>query len=959
MKKLLLMYLLGCPFFSAAQQIAKNLTASNGVFIGFYEYKPVDYNTDLTTKYPVIIFLHGIGERGDGVTNLPLVLSNGVPKNINAGHTMRFFWNGKWETFLVLSPQLSNVYGDWPNFYVDEMLKYAKQNLRIDPNRVFLTGLSLGGGSVWRYASSTLAAANEFAGIAPVCGTCAIGNPCNISNAKLPVWAFHALDDGIVGAGCTTSSILGINNCNPAVKPLMTLYPSGGHGIWGRSYDTEYNYHDPNMYEWFLGQNRSLPTNILPIAKAGNDQAISLNTNVTLNGSNSTDADGNLVRYTWSKLSGPASGVINSPVTTNGISTISGLTIEGTYQYELKVLDNRASSSLDTITITVTTGISGTNNAPFAKAGPDISLTLPTNNTTLNGASSYDSDGSIINFSWTKISGPTQYFLSSPSNPSSSLTNLVQGSYNFQLLVTDNNGSSSKDTVAVIINTTAPPPSNYYPIARAGSDITITLPSNSVSLNSNSSYDPDGIIVSYNWSKISGPTQYTISNSSEVAPTVSALASGSYHFRLMVTDDGGLSTYDTVVVIVNSNGSQSPPLTNSPLAKAGADISINLPTNSVSVNGYNSYDPDGIIVSYNWSKISGPVQYNISNVSDGATTITNLAQGSYQFRLLVTDNSGSTGMDTVMVTVLPGAAPPPNSLAPIAKAGPNFSLTLPTNTGTLNGYNSYDPDGIIVSYNWSKIAGPAQYNISNVSNGSTTVTNLVQGSYKFRLSVADNSGMTADDTVTLIVNFGTITPPPASIPPFAKAGTDISITTPASSVTLNGYNSYDPDGIIVSYAWSKITGPAQYQIYNSSAGNTTVSNLTSGFYQFHLKVTDNTGITAYDTVNVTVGIATNGLTTSTQKASIELIENLSTEKIIVYPNPAINFITIRYSGNITGQSKMTIFDLSGKTLKQVPFYKSASSHEIPVSISDFRTGIYIVEIITDKQKRVVTKFSKQ
>src|SRR6185436_9469948 len=163
MKKLFIAGLLLAPIFLFSQQVAKNLTASNGTYIGFWQYTPTDYSANPTTKYPLIIFLHGIGERGDGVNNLPSVLGQGIPKNINEGHTMRFFWNGKWETFLVLSPQLSTNYGDWQNFYVEEMIKYAKQNLRIDPDRIFLTGLSLGGGGVWRYASTSASFASELA----------------------------------------------------------------------------------------------------------------------------------------------------------------------------------------------------------------------------------------------------------------------------------------------------------------------------------------------------------------------------------------------------------------------------------------------------------------------------------------------------------------------------------------------------------------------------------------------------------------------------------------------------------------------------------------------------------------------------------------------------------------------------------------------------------------------------
>ena len=144
--------LLVCSFNSYSQQIAKGLTASNGQYVGFYEYKPTTYSPTSTKKYPLIIFLHGIGERGNGTTDLIKLTWHAIPRIIAAGGTMTYKnpKTGEMETFLVLSPQLSYNYGYWDMFYVEEMLKYAKQNLNVDLNRIYLTGLSAGGGGVWR-----------------------------------------------------------------------------------------------------------------------------------------------------------------------------------------------------------------------------------------------------------------------------------------------------------------------------------------------------------------------------------------------------------------------------------------------------------------------------------------------------------------------------------------------------------------------------------------------------------------------------------------------------------------------------------------------------------------------------------------------------------------------------------------------------------------------------------------
>ncbi len=432
----------------SAQQVARSLTTSSGLFMGFYEYVPVDYNVDPSVKYPVIIFLHGIGERGNGTTELSRVLANGIPRYIDGGHPMRFFWNGKWETFIVLSPQLNASYGYWANQYISAMLQHAKSNLRIDTNRVFLAGMSLGGGGVWTYATSSLSNAKQIAGIGAVCGICSGGTWCNFRDANLPVWAFHAQDDGSVGVGCTIGHINNINACTPSVKPYMTIWPNGNHWIWDRAFDTDYNWQNPNLFEWFLGQNKSLPVNNRPVARAGNNITISTTTGqVNLSGAASTDADGTLVRFIWRKISGPSFGTIANAVSTNGLSAVTGLSMPGVYAYELKAVDDRADYTLDTIQITVTNGIVS-NIPPVAAAGQD--RVIAATNATLNGTNSYDPDGSVVSYKWRMVDGPGQYTIDNDSTPTPYVYNLATGSYKFQLEAIDNAGAVSFDTVVIL-----------------------------------------------------------------------------------------------------------------------------------------------------------------------------------------------------------------------------------------------------------------------------------------------------------------------------------------------------------------------------------------------------------------------------------------------------------------------------------------------------------------------------
>lgn len=429
-----------------AQQVARSLTASTGLFIGFYEYKPANYNADPSKKYPLIIFLHGIGERGNGTTDLPWILANGIPKYINAGHDMTFTaLSGQDETFLVLSPQLSASYGSWQNIYVDEMLKYAKTNMRIDTNRIYLTGLSLGGGGVWKYATSSLANAKQFAAIAAVCGTNEWVNMCGtIAAANLPVWAFHAQDDGIVPVSYTNTAINLLNACNPAVKPIKSIYPNGNHWIWDKSYDTVNNFHNPNVFEWFLGNAKNLPANANPVARAGADRVITLPlSTVVLNAGASTDADGSIARASWRVIQSPGGGWLQSP---GSITCNANNLSQGVYRFELTVVDNRAGWSMDTIMVTVNP--TSANLPPVPRANNDTVLANPT--VALDATASYDIDGYISTYAWRQIGGPGALNVSCPSCPNPVITNMINnGTYAVELEVIDNLGATTKDTVYI------------------------------------------------------------------------------------------------------------------------------------------------------------------------------------------------------------------------------------------------------------------------------------------------------------------------------------------------------------------------------------------------------------------------------------------------------------------------------------------------------------------------------
>src|SRR5690606_10067222 len=116
----------------------------------------------------------------------------------------------------------------------------------------------------------------------------------------------------------------------------------------------------------------------------------------------------------------------------------------------------------------------------------------------------------------------------------------------------------------------------------------------------------------------------------------------------------------------------------------------------------------------------------LTNPASVTTTVTALVQGTYLFELTVTDNNGATDKDTMQVTVNPA----PN-VPPVANAGADQTLTLPTDNTILDGSASTDADGTIATYAWNKISGPVAGAITNSSSVTTSVTGLVQGTYLF------------------------------------------------------------------------------------------------------------------------------------------------------------------------------------------------------------------------------------
>jgi len=224
MKQILFILLAFCSFTVIGQQT--EMTSANRM-------KYLIYLPDIeapVSGFPLMLFLHGSGERGD---DLDLVKKHGPPSFLD--DTTDF-------PFVVASPQCHEGQ-TWKPLLLIELLDELSAIAFVDTNRVYVTGLSMGGSGTW---DLTMAAPERFAAIVPICGTGDTLRACTIK--QVPVWVFHGAGDEIVSHSYSDDMVEALGLCGANVK--YTLYPDVDHFAWVPAYN------NPKLYEWLLQQER-------------------------------------------------------------------------------------------------------------------------------------------------------------------------------------------------------------------------------------------------------------------------------------------------------------------------------------------------------------------------------------------------------------------------------------------------------------------------------------------------------------------------------------------------------------------------------------------------------------------------------------------------------------------------------------------------------------------------------
>jgi len=192
------------------------------------------------------------------------------------------------------------------------------------------------------------------------------------------------------------------------------------------------------------------------------------------------------------------------------------------------------------------------NKPPVVNAGTDITITLAksTDSVRLVGSAT-DADGSIISYLWSLVSGPNTPTITSPGSTTTYIKDFVSGTYLFQLMATDDKGAVGTKTIQLIVTVTTIVSGNLPPVVNAGPDQTVTLAKATDSLRlTGSATDPDGTVVSYLWSQVSGPNTPTITSPGSPSSYVKGFVTGTYVFQLTATDNKGATGVKTVQLIV-------------------------------------------------------------------------------------------------------------------------------------------------------------------------------------------------------------------------------------------------------------------------------------------------------------------------------------------------------------------------------------------------------------------------
>jgi hypothetical protein len=524
--------------------------------------------------------------------------------------------------------------------------------------------------------------------------------------------------------------------------------------------------------------------------------------------------------YQWTQLSGAPVDLRNANTSTAWFLG----TRAGTYTFELVATSDTTPSDPVQTTVTIR------NLPPWASA--PTRLVVPAGEElTLDGSGSADPNADTLSWRWAVEIGAGSASLADETLPTARLTPQADGRYGVTLVVNDGvENSPPAFTEIIAINSAV---TGHAPVANAGPDGVGEL-GKLVPLEGRASYDVDGDALTYTWRRISGPADSPAPASSPT-PTFRATGAGTVVMGLTVSDGKVTSAEDTVTFEIDD-----PAANRRPVARAGTDRSAVLGT-EVQLDGTRSADPDGDVITYQWTQLAGP-RVTLDNNRSPRPTFVPTRLGFVRFQLTVSDGKATSAPASVLIQVTTEGNQPPT-----ANAGPDQRVII-GGLVTLDGSGSSDPDGNPLRYVWEQLWGSPV--VLGTPGERPTFNPPGQGRYRFRLTTWDGETPSVPDEVDVIVS----THGADNKTPVAVAGSDLEVNM-GEKVQLDGSGSRDPDPLDkLTYEWTVSGFPTGSEPVLTDAATATPSftPAVAGAYTVRLRVSDGdlSSAPAYVTVRV-------------------------------------------------------------------------------------------------------------
>jgi len=492
--------------------------------------------------------------------------------------------------------------------------------------------------------------------------------------------------------------------------------------------------------------------------------------------------------------------------------------------------------------------------------------------------------------------------------------------------------SLSRSVTSCSGSTPTPTPT---PTTNEAPTVNITSPSNGQTITSGSSVtvqlsssDPDGNITSH---ELSVNNSLVDTDGVNYSPyTLTNIQPGSYVISAKVTDSNGASDTSSVNITVTGGGTTNPepePEPTPPTSNNAPTVNIsNLNDGQIIAAGsnvsvaVNSSDPDGSVVKH---------QVFVNDVlvdTDGASytphIIEGISTGNYSIKATVTDNSGETSSDTVIITVNNDDEPVTNPTPPTSSSDPAVTITNLTNGQSFTAgsdisvnLTASDADGSVVKY--QIFVNDVLVDTDGVNYTPHIISSISNGNYEIKATVTDDDNNTNSAVVNIVVGSSTTPTPPTS----GNQAPTVQITSLSEGQVISigeevlvGLVANDSDGDVIKYQ-VYIDGnlvDTDGEVYTSHPFQESIS----GNYQIEVVVTDNDGATGSDVVNISVGSSSTPTTPTTPSLTLNLIDAISNVNIGTLSNGLVlsssNTQNVNVRANVPSEAKSVLFVLSGE-----------------------------------------------